>query len=130
MVSYLTMSHFIVMKQQSNNTAGVSGSDLYGGLIDTCEHIGFRLYMYSKTLNFDEIFSVSGEGYSLISSSAIHVCFCNDSKPDCNMQQMNFIAFPGEEIFIPFVTALQHILFRLVESQFSLNNQSMQFESH
>ena len=84
----------------SYNTAGVSGSGLYGGLIDNCLPI-----VGSRT--FDEIFSVSGESYSLISSRAIHVCFCNESKPDCNLQQMNFTAFPGEEISIPFVTVGQ-----------------------
>ena len=68
----------------SNNSAGVSGSNLFGGLLDRClvdnkshseQKTGVTSFLHSSNVQIDSI-----------SSHPVQLCFCRDGHPDCNYQ--------------------------------------------
>ena len=76
-----------------DNSAGISGSNLFGGLLDRC-----KLYteFYQETesaesglTNFQRLSNISESQLNTISSHPVpqnRMCFCRDNQPDCNYQ--------------------------------------------
>uniref|UniRef100_A0A1X7V323 Right handed beta helix domain-containing protein n=1 Tax=Amphimedon queenslandica TaxID=400682 RepID=A0A1X7V323_AMPQE len=79
-----------------SNTAGVSGSVLYGGAPSLC-------YQGTDNYNTTEFLNISSFndqlGPSVVSSDSRGVCFCDDEGIyDCSVMQISKSALPGESI--------------------------------
>ena len=79
-----------------NNSAGIRGSVLYGGLLDKCD---FTSNCYASTL---ELFNMSilqenDMGHS-ISSNPSQLCFCNTSKQNCRETTQSRSIYPGQQV--------------------------------
>ena len=69
----------------SNNSAGVSGQNLFGGLLDRCTvhndgeyQIGIMSFLNSSNIDKSQV--------DTITSHPLRICFCRDGQPDCNYQ--------------------------------------------
>ena len=67
-----------------DNSAGVSGSNLFGGLLDRCK-IESEFYKTATPglAMFQQLSDVSSD---MISFHPVRMCFCRDSQPDCDYQ--------------------------------------------
>ena len=105
----------------NNNTAGKSGSAIYGSNVVSCEN----QWLFSDISNF-----TNQPGFSVVSSDVLKVCFCDDDgKPSCLMRNKTITASPGEVINFS-VTAVgdmdgftQSVL--QISDGFSLSNQNV-----
>ena len=82
-----------------NNTAGIRGSVLYGGLLGKCNLISER---YNSAL---ELFNVSiphNKNYS-ISSDPTQICLCNMSKLSCREVSRSISIYPGQQVMVSVV---------------------------
>ena len=87
-----------------NNTAGIRGSILYGGLLEKCNFTSDR---YTNAI---ELFSTSilhvgrkdGVGHS-ISSDPSQLCFCNTSELNCREVIQSRNIFPGQQVAVSVV---------------------------
>ena len=78
-----------------NNTAGVRGSVLYGGLLDKCT---FTSHRYTSALELFDM-STSQENDKMdhsISSDPTQLCFCNMSKVNCSVLSQPKNIYPGQ----------------------------------
>ena len=72
-----------------DNFAGISGSNLFGGLLDRCTvHSDFHGETKTTSVpaglaNFQGLSNIS---LDTISSHPVQMCFCQDSQPNCNYQ--------------------------------------------
>ena len=74
----------------SDNSAGVSGSNLFGGLLDRCT-VHTELYQKSETnelglASFQNSSNIDESQLDTVSSSPVRLCFCRDGRPDCDYQ--------------------------------------------
>jgi predicted outer membrane repeat protein len=67
-----------------NNSAGSSGKNLFGGLLDRC--IQFDWKNETKEVGLASFQTSSNINISTIRSHPVRLCFCRDSKPDCNYE--------------------------------------------
>ena len=90
----------------SGNKASVSGSDLFGGLLDRCTpRLPAKNIM--DGLTYLSRFSVNITVNS-IASFPVRICFCNsDSQPDCNYPPPNIQVRKGATFFVPLVAVDQ-----------------------
>ena len=94
-----------------NNTAGVAGSSLYGGYIDSCQAFNTnQLPAYrggTGLATFKQIFHYNKSDPSVVSSDPVGVCFCsvgtNSLKPDCQNKRFQVTVYPGELFHLPVV---------------------------
>ena len=77
----------------SDSSAGVDGSNLFGGLLDRCTvHRSRELFQetdISKSAGlttFQKSSNITESQLDSISSHPVRVCFCRESQPDCNYQ--------------------------------------------
>ena len=91
----------------NGNTAGIAGTVLYGGNINSC--VLFLSNQTSASDYFNKTFHYSTQtGPSVISSEPTDVCFCDDNNTiNCSKTQLTMTAYPGEEINISVVTVGQ-----------------------
>ena len=90
------------------NRASISGDALYGGSIDVCYSYtrlirGTSSSYYLSHAIFDNIFDLSEQNGSVISSDPYGVCLCypDSSKKNCNIKQYNVTGvYPGKEFSI------------------------------
>ena len=79
-----------------NNSAGIRGSVLYGGLLDKCD---FTSDSYASTL---ELFNMSilqeNEMGHSISSNPSQLCFCNTSNQNCRETTQSRNIYPGQQV--------------------------------
>ena len=74
-----------------NNVAGVSGSTLYGGLLDRCT-VNLSAEIFLKTQNItwldgvSYIQNITNINLSSIASDPVRLCFCKNGQPDCSYQ--------------------------------------------
>ena len=69
----------------SDNSASKSGSNLFGGLLDRCMvHSGIFKEKETYKAGIMSFLDVSNTDLDSISSQPVRLCFCRDSKPDCN----------------------------------------------
>ena len=93
-----------------NNTAQIAGSAIYGGHIDICQS---TLQTSPRYISIDLLYKVlnisSQVGLSVVSSDALYICFCSDSRtpPDCNTAFKHFSAYPGDVIDVNIVAVGQ-----------------------
>ena len=81
-----------------DNTAGLAGDAVYGGSVDNC----FTHYKFSNTSQtlFNEIFHISPDSPSNVTSDPYGVCFCDaiTRRPNCTIKKpQDMHKFPGEE---------------------------------
>ena len=80
-----------------NNTAGVRGSVLFGGLLEKCTFISDRFTSTLELFNLSIIHSKDDKEHS-ISSEPTQLCFCNKSKLNCTELTQSKNIFPGQSI--------------------------------
>ena len=91
----------------SGNTAGISGSAIYGGNVNKCSLLALS---YPTSFNtprevFDSTFNLTNQtGLSVVSSNAFQVCFCEGNTTDCNTTSVNYEAIPGEFLVLQLAT--------------------------
>ena len=80
----------LVFISVSDNSAGLSGSNLFGGLLDSCTvHHQFYLHFKNKFLgimNFLNSNNIDESELDTVSSHPVRLCFCRNGQPDCNYQ--------------------------------------------
>ena len=87
-----------------NNSAGIRGSVLYGGLLEKCNFTSSR---YSSAL---ELFNMSilhtgrkDDVDDSISSDPTQLCFCNKSEHSCGEVMQSRSIFPGQQVVVSVV---------------------------
>jgi hypothetical protein len=97
----------------SNNTAKVSGNDLYGGWIDS--------YRLSDVFLLSWFPPSSSDIRYAIASDPIRICICNGEFPMCNQTDYSIKAFPGQMFQIKVVAVGQRmgIVPSVVTTEFS-----------
>ena len=72
-----------VFFNMSDNSAGVSGSNLFGGLLDRC-----TVQNESKLgiISFENSSNIDKSQLDSITSHPVRLCFCRDGQPNCNYQ--------------------------------------------
>uniref|UniRef100_A0A1X7STR8 Right handed beta helix domain-containing protein n=1 Tax=Amphimedon queenslandica TaxID=400682 RepID=A0A1X7STR8_AMPQE len=102
-----------------DNTAGLAGTTLYGGAVDSC--LLAEGLLFGRSLFLEASLFVNQPGYSVISSDPLNVCFCNDdNSPNCSIRTMNFSAFPGQ--IINFTVAVVGQLENLTTGTIDISN--------
>ena len=72
-----------------DNSAGLSGSNLFGGLLDRCTvHSELHLATTDDTIpaGLDKLLKLSDIGLDTISSHPVQMCFCRNGRPSCYYQ--------------------------------------------
>ena len=90
--------HSLIEKEYfhfENNSAGVAGYSVYGSMLSLCNSPLAQISTGAVGNNYSD--------YSIISSDARDICFCNENVPICYETSINVDAFPGETITIPVV---------------------------
>ena len=87
-----------------DNTAGIRGSVLYGGLLEKCN------FTSDKYTSIKELFSMSilNDGRKddvnhSISSDPTHLCFCNTSELNCREVIQSRRIYPGQQVAVSVV---------------------------
>ena len=89
-----------------NNSADITGSVLFGGVIDNCKLTGLGSYRSGKV--FDMLVHIEDENTnSSISSEPLQVCPCENSHPDCSKSIITLSVYPGETFTISTVAVGQ-----------------------
>ena len=98
----------------TNNTAERAGSALYGGSIGHCciytpfAWENYWYFMEAQKEIFKQLFHISPNESSSVTSNPTGVCFCNSkNKPDCNTKTYELIKFPGEKFQVSVVVVGQ-----------------------
>ena len=74
-----------------NNTANIAGSAVYGGIISDCDSGEFNHYIPLEGIST----FVDQTGYSVISSNARRICFCEKNVPNFSETEKHFTISPG-----------------------------------
>ena len=95
-----------------NNTASRSGSNLYGGSVDSCIILNSP-QIYDKVDSsriFDKLFNTDQLDSYSITSTPIRACFCNDdNNTDCTNKSKTLKVAPGGEIHMNLVLVGQRL---------------------
>ena len=80
-----------------NNSAGVRGSVLFGGLLDKCK---FQSDKYKSALQLFNMSIIQGNDMMRhsISSDPTRLCFCNKTEPDCSTVSQSKSIYPGQGV--------------------------------
>ena len=97
-----------VFMNLSNNSAFVSGSNLFGGLLDRCKvrsttsreseksrPVGIVRFLSSSNIHESELDSIS--------SHPVQLCFCKNGQPDCNYQPETIQVTAGNAISVELI---------------------------
>ena len=107
----------LVNTKFERNYATISGSTLFGGLVDRCTASSFS-EVYYKYKDDYEPNSLGGLGYLLntsniqnsigsISSAPVRLCFCQGDHPDCSYQPSSIKVKKGETFTVTLVAVGQ-----------------------
>ena len=80
-----------------NNTAGVRGSVLYGGLLNKCNLTSNRYTSAQQLFNMS-ISQGNGDNGDSISSDPSQLCFCNKSELICTEVSQSRSIYPGQQV--------------------------------
>ena len=80
-----------------NNTAGIAGSAVYGGITDYSVSISAQSKVKNDYFNSISSF-INQPGDTVISSNPRGVCFCRDDKKNCSIRSISYKSFPGNNI--------------------------------
>ena len=89
-----------------NNTAGIAGSAIYGGILDQCQNLLSTSIPRIPPSQLYQVININKqEGLSVISSDAVSLCFCDNGLPSCTNQvkYKSFEAYPGDDINVALV---------------------------
>ena len=80
-----------------NNSAGIRGSVLYGGLLEKCNSTSDR---YKSVLEFFNmsILQRNDDSSHSISSDPIQLCFCNNNQINCTELSQSRNIYPGQQV--------------------------------
>ena len=89
----------------SNNSADISGTNLFGGLLDRCiMHTTRKSYEHPGGLaNFQNSSSIDESQLGTISSHPVQICVCISGQPDCDYQPEPIQINRGKPFSIEFV---------------------------
>ena len=91
----------------SDNSAGVSGPNLFGGLLDRCtvhSEISKKYHMNKLgIISFQNSSNINELQLDTISSHPVRLCFCRDGQPDCNYQPEPIQVNRGKAFSIEFI---------------------------
>ena len=88
-----------------NNNASRSGSNLYGGSVDSCIILKSP-QTYDKVNSsriFDKLFNTAQLDPHSITSTPTRACFCNDDVPDCRNKSKTLEVAPGGDINVKLI---------------------------
>ena len=91
----------------SDNSAGVSGNNLFGGLLDRCM-LHTESYQKSATnqlglASFKNSSNINESNLDTATSLPIRICFCRDGQPDCNYQPVTVQVNRGKSFSVEFI---------------------------
>ena len=91
----------------SDNSAGVSGSNLFGGLLDRCT-VHRESYQKSETnklglASFQNSSNINVTQLDTISSYPVELCFCRDGQPKCSYQPESIQVNRGKSFSIELI---------------------------
>ena len=91
----------------SDNSAGVSGNNLFGGLLDRCT-LHTESYQKSATnqvglASFQNSSNINESNLDTAASLPIRICFCRDGQPDCNYQPVTVQVNRGKFFSVEFI---------------------------
>ena len=90
-----------------NNSAGIRGSVLYGGLLNKC-NFTFRGYQNAMNLFNMSILQLLGNHSDYyISSDPTKLCFCSTDEQNCTQVIHTTVVFPGQQIIVSVVAVDQ-----------------------
>ena len=98
-----------VFMSWSNNSAGVAGSNLFGGLLNWCTVYNETFMHESKTgtpfgvLRFLSSSNIDESQLDTISSHPVRLCFCRNSLPDCDYHPDVFQVNRGNQFSIDLI---------------------------
>ena len=92
-----------------DNTAGVRGSVLYGGLLDKCNFTSDSDTSALEFFNMSIIHSKEDTSHS-ISSDPTQLCFCNASEQNCRETTQSRNIYPGQQVAVSVVAIDQSCL--------------------
>ena len=84
------------------NTAGMRGSVLYGGLLNKCSFTSDRYTSALELFNISILKENGDKGHS-ISSDPTQLCFCNKSKLNCTETTQSRSIYPGQQVEVSVV---------------------------
>ena len=70
----------------SENSAEISGADLFGGFLDRCIQVRDGHENQTGLESFQRSSNINETGLDRISSLPVRVCFCINGVPDCNLE--------------------------------------------
>ena len=79
-----TDAMFIQYMNFSNNSAEISGSNLFGGLLDRCTIKDFTPVINNGAAEFKALSGVTD--LKTVTSDTVRICFCRNGEPDCSYQ--------------------------------------------
>ena len=83
-MEYCFLNSYSPFFNTSGNSAGMSGSTLFGGLLDRCI---IKPQFYKTAISgLDAFQKLSNVESDTISSHPVRMCFCRDFQPDCDYQ--------------------------------------------
>ena len=98
----------------SHNSASVSGSDIYGGLLDRCRASFYaevrEVYKYAKEMDFLGVLylkNISDVHEDAISSDPVKLCFCINGTQNCSYPHYMISAKKGEKRTVELVAVDQ-----------------------
>ena len=87
-----------------NNTAGMRGSVLYGGLLDKCDFASDWNTSALKLFNMSILHvKIKDDVEYTISSDPTQLCFCNTSELNCGEATQSRSIYPGQQIVVSVV---------------------------
>ena len=105
--NFLNVNHTMCF---NNNSAIEAGTDLYGGLVDSCILIKFKVSIYyhddsSTALLSGHLFDAitSCENKPTISSDPLHICTCRDGLTNCSGSYHPEPVYPGGTLEVPVI---------------------------
>ena len=97
----------LVFVNMSDNSAGVSGPNLFGGLLDRCtvHNEISKEYQMNKLgiMSFQNSSNINESQLDTISSHPVRLCFCRDGQPDCDYQPEPIQVNRGKAFSIEFI---------------------------
>ena len=107
----------LVNTKFERNIATISGSTLFGGLLDRCTanpfaEVFYKFYDDTQALSIDGLsylqnISTFQDGLESISSFPVRLCFCRDEQPDCFYQPPPVRVMKGENFTLSLVAVDQ-----------------------
>ena len=91
----------------SGNTAGISGSAIYGGTVNNCSLLPLSYptsFNTSREVFNNTFYFTNQTGFSVVSSNAFQVCFCEGNTTDCKTTSVYYNAIPGEFLVLRLAT--------------------------